>query len=134
MRIQNEGLGRRSILIAGIASLACLLVLGSVSTAAAEKKTKSKKAQGKLVELNVEEGKMIINEKGKKRTYLVKIEGSVMTRTTSTMNAKPVKLAEIPIGAPVIVYWRPDEADKKIRRARKVDAPKVPEELLEEYD
>ena len=57
-----------------------------------------------------------------------------MTRTTSTMNAKPVKLTEIPVGAPVIVYWRPDEKDKKIRRARKVDAPKVPDELLEEYE
>jgi hypothetical protein len=123
--------GRRSILIAIVISL---LALGGATTASAEKKIKSKKAQGKLVELNVEEGKMIINEKGKKRTYLVKIEGSVMTRTTSTMNAKPVKLTEIPIGAPVIVYWKPDENDKKIRRARKVDAPKVPDELLEEYE
>lgn len=131
MRSLNREVGRRSILIAIVISL---LALGGATTASAEKKIKSKKAQGKLVELNVEEGKMIINEKGKKRTYLVKIEGSVMTRTTSTMNAKPVKLTEIPIGAPVIVYWKPDENDKKIRRARKVDAPKVPDELLEEYE
>jgi hypothetical protein len=131
MRSLDREVGRRSILIAIVISL---LALGGATTASAEKKIKSKKAQGKLVELNVEEGKMIINEKGKKRTYLVKIEGSVMTRTTSTMNAKPVKLTEIPIGAPVIVYWKPDENDKKIRRARKVDAPKVPDELLEEYE
>jgi len=134
MHISNREVGRRSVLIAVIASLACLFVVGGASTASAEKKIKSKKAQGKLVELNVEEGKMIINEKGKKRTYFVKIEGSVLTRTTSTMNAKPVKLTEIPVGAPVFVYWKPDEQDKKIRRARKVDAPKVPEELLEEYE
>ena len=49
------------------------------------------------------------------------------------MNAKPVKLSEIPIKAPVIVYWIPDEKDKKKKFARKVDAPKVPKEWLDEY-
>jgi len=117
-----------------LSALAILLMLGASSVALAEKESKSKKAQGKLVELDVAGGTMTVLEKGKKQVYQVIYEGSVMTRTTSTMNAKPVKLTEIPIGAPVIVYWKPDEADKKIRHARKVDAPKVDEDMVEEYE
>jgi hypothetical protein len=118
----------------GVAVLGALLMLGTASGALAEKESKSKKAQGKLVELDVPGGTMTVVEKGKKQVYQVIYEGSVMTRTTSTMNAKPVKLTDIPIGAPVIVYWKPDESDKKIRHARKVDAPKVDEDMVEEYE
>ncbi len=126
--------GKKSIAFIAAASLVFLFVAGGASTAAAGKKIKSKKSEGKLVSLDPEAGTMIVKEKGKKRIYQVKFEGSVLKRTTSTMNAKPVKLMEIPVGAPVIVYWKPDPKDKKIRHARKVDAPKVPEDLLEQYD
>ena len=53
-----------------------------------------------------------------------------MTRTTATINAKPVKLTDIPLKAPVNIYWLPDEKDQKKRFARKVDALKIHEELL----
>jgi hypothetical protein len=43
-----------------------------------------------------------------------------------------VKLTDIPLKAPVNIYWLPDEADKKKRFARKVDALKIPEEFLED--
>jgi hypothetical protein len=117
-----------------VLALVLSFALAIAGAASAEKKTKSKKAEGKLVEMNVEAGTMTVKEKGKKRVYQVKFEGSVLTRTTSTMNSKPVKLTEIPINAPVIVYWKPDPDDRKIRHARKVDAPKVDEEMLETYE
>ena len=124
--------GKRSIAALVIVTLASFFVMGLASTASAEKKMKSKRAQGKLMELNEAEGTMTVKEKGKKKVYQVKFEGSVLTRTTATINGKAVKLNELPLNAPVIVYWKPDEKDRKIRRARKVDAPKVPKELLDE--
>ena len=125
-------LGKRSIATLVIIALTTFFVAGLASTASAEKKMKSKRAQGKLLELNEAEGTMTVKEKGKKKVYQVKYEGSVLTRTTATINGKAVKLSELPLNAPVIVYWKPDENDRKIRRARKVDAPKVPKELLDE--
>lgn len=111
-----------------------LLFALTAGTADAKSKSKVKKSEGRLIALDKEANTMTVKEKGKKVTYNVKIEGSVLTKTTSTMNAKPVKLEEIPLKAPVIVYWIPDETDKKKRFARKVDAPKVPKEWLDSYD
>ena len=131
-----HGTGSRGLRAMGIATamlVAIALLLGG-GEAFAEKKMKSKRSQGKLIELNEADKYMVVSEKGRKIRYRVILEGSVLTRTTSTMNAKLVKLAEIPKGAPVIVYWKPDPENRKIRHARKVDAPKVPDELLEEYE
>jgi len=107
------------------------LLLGIGSTA--EAGSKIKKSQGRLVSLDRDAKQMTVNVKGKKVVYNVKLDGSVMTRTTATMNAKPTRLEKIPIRAPVIVYWIEDESDPKQKFARKVDAPKVPEDLLEEF-
>ena len=57
-----------------------------------------------------------------------------LTSVNTMCDKLDIKLTEIPIGAPVIVYWKPDPADKKIRHARKVDAPKVDADAVEEYD
>jgi hypothetical protein len=126
--ISRRAVGR--ILIATIVSLFAF----GIGTADAKKKTKTKMSEGaRLIAFDQEAGTMTVKEKGKKVVYKVKFEGSVMTRTTSTMNARPVKLTDIPIKAPINIYWIPDEADPKVRFARKVDALKVPKELLEEY-
>ena len=120
----------------GPLAIAALLVLllTLAGPAAAQTKTKTKKSDGRLMSLDHEAGTMTVREKGKPVVYQVKFEGSVMTRTTSTMNGRPVKLDEIPANAPVIVYWRRDDEDRKVRHARKVDAPKVPKEFLEDWD
>ncbi len=107
--------------------------IGGVDTAEAAKKQKSKLSrEARLLAFDVEAGTMTVKEKGKKVVYHVKFEGSVMTRTTATINARPVKLQDIPIKARVNIYWRPDEANKRQRNARKVDALNIPKELLEE--
>ena len=118
------------VLVAGIVVL--LLFVGGAADA--KSKSKVKKSNGRLVALDEGAGTMTVKEKGKKVVYDVKLEGSVMTRTTSTMNAKPVKLTEIPLNAPIIVYWIPDENDRKKRFARKVDAPKIPKEFLDDIE
>ena len=110
----------------------CLVGFVGVDAASAQKKMKSKLSkEARLMAFDTEAGTMTVKEKGKKVVYHVKFEGSVMTRTTATINAKPVKLNEIPLKARVNIYWRPDEKDKKKRFARKVDAVNIPDELLE---
>ncbi len=122
--------------LAGLVAVALALVVAAAVTtsAQAEPTGKTNKSQGKLVAYDAEAQTITVKEKGKERTYQVKAEGSVLTRTTVTMNARPAKLPDLPPGAPVIVYWKADSVDKKARFARKIDAPKIPEELLEEYD
>ncbi len=128
-----ENITRRSF---GRIIAACMVFLFLFVGGAADAKSKSrvKKAEGRLVAFDREAGTMTVKEKGKKITYKVKFDGSVLTRTTATMNAKPVKLEDLPVKAPVIVYWLKDETEPKKRFARKVDAPKIPKEWLEDYD
>jgi hypothetical protein len=60
-------------------------------------------------------------KKNKPATWAVKPEGSVLTRTTVAINGVKGELADIPKGKTVNIYWRPDEQDPSILRARKVD-------------
>ena len=55
-----------------------------------------------------------------------------MTRTVASSNAKGMKLTEIPLKAKVNIYWIKDENDPKKRFARKVDALKIPKELMDD--
>ncbi|MFB0979010.1 MAG: hypothetical protein QMC73_15220 [Myxococcota bacterium] len=115
-----------------VAAMALVFAFG-IGTAEAKSKSKVKLARdARLLAFDTEAGTMTVKERGKKVVYDVKFEGSVLKRTTATINSKPVKLTEIPLKAPVNIYWLPDEADKKKRFARKVDALKIPKELLED--
>ena len=63
----------------------------------------------------------------------MKPEGSVLTRTTVAINGVKGEIADIPEGKTVNVYWRPDEEDPTILRARKIDVVMSDEELDEKY-
>jgi hypothetical protein len=115
-----------------VAAMALVFAFG-IGTAEAKSKSKVKLARdARLLAFDTEAGTMTVKERGKKVVYNVKFEGSVLKRTTATINSKPVKLTDIPLKAPVNIYWLPDEADKKKRFARKVDALRIPKELLED--
>lgn len=123
---------RRSI---GRVIAAAVVLVFAFGVGAAEAKSKSKVKQARdarLLAFDVEAGTMTIKEKGKTVVYNVKFEGSVLTRTTAKINAKPAMLTDIPLNAVVNVYWLPDESNPKKRFARLVDAPAIPEELLED--
>ena len=75
-----------------------------------------------------------MKEGGKEQTYQVKAEGSVLTRTTLTMNGKVAKFDDLRPGMIAIVYWKPDPADAAKRAARKIDVPKIPKELRTTID
>lgn len=115
------------------AAVAVLFTL-TAGTADADKKMRSKLSKEvRLIAFDTEAGTMTVKEKGKTIVYNVKFEGSVMTRTTATINARPMKLSEIPLRARVNIYWIKDENDPKKRFARKVDALRIPKEFLEDH-
>lgn len=72
-------------------------------------------------------------KRGKEATFNVKIEGSVLTKTTCAINGKKGELEEIPEGKTVYIYWRPDEDNPKEMFARKVDVIFSEEELEERW-
>ena len=58
----------------------------------------------------------------------------MLTRTTVKINGMGAKMTDLPPKSPVIVYWIPDEKDKKQKFARSIDAPSIPEDLLDDFD
>lgn len=71
---------------------------------------------------------------GEEAVFKVKPEGSVLTKTTVSINGQAGELTDIPEGKTVNVYWVADTADAKKRFARKVDVILSEEELEERYD
>ena len=72
-------------------------------------------------------------KRGKEATFKVKVEGSVLVRTTVSVNGKKGELSEIPEGKTVYVYWRPDEKDPEAMYARKIDVIFSQKELEERW-
>jgi len=72
-------------------------------------------------------------KKNKEATWAVKPEGSVLTRTTVSVNGVKGELGDIPKGKTVNIYWRPDEQDPSVLRARKIDVILSDEELDAKY-
>lgn len=113
---------------------ALLLVLGG--GVAQAKKTRSIKteatfiaydAEAKTLEVKVKKkGKKPANKAlklrvGKKATFKVKPEGSVLTRTSVTLDGRRADINEITKGQFLFIYWVPDEVDADARFARKID-------------
>ncbi len=117
-----------------VAFAVAVLVVFFVAVPVRAEETKSERSSGKLVSYDPAAQSIVVKESGKDQAYQVKAEGSVLTRTTLTMNGKVAKYDELKPGMIVIVYWKPDAADATRRLARKIDAPKIPREFQEEID
>jgi hypothetical protein len=113
-----------------VAMLVALAVAAPIQAA----ESKSERATGKFVSYDAAAKSMAVKESGKEQTYQVKPEGSVLTRTTLTMNGKVAQWEDLKPGMIVIVYWKPDAADAEKRLARKVDVPKIPREFQADVD
>ena len=116
--------------------LAAALLVGPGVGVAFAKKSKSIKTEGtfigydaeaKTLEIKVKKkGKKPANKalklkSGKKATFNVKPEGSVLTRTSVTLDGKRADINEIEKGQFLFIYWVPDETDPDARFARKID-------------
>jgi hypothetical protein len=127
---------RANRFFAGLAALSLAsLVAGVVAQpAGAQGKQKSKQARGMFMAFDPAAKTVTVKEKGKEVVYNVTPEGSVLTRTTVKINGAASMVTDLREGFPVIIYWRPDEKDKKQRYARMIDAPNVPEDLREDFE
>jgi len=68
-------------------------------------------------------------KKGKEAEFKVKPEGSVLTRTSVTLNGKRAAITDIPKNKTINIYWVPDDANADKRFARKIDMILNDEEL-----
>ena len=106
----------RRFWLAGL--FAGLLALGIAADADAQRKSKTERFNGRYQGFDAATSTIKVKEKGKEEVFSIKPEGSVLTRTTVKINGRGAKIAELPMNAPVIVYWIPDEADAKKKFAR----------------
>jgi len=125
-----RGVARAAALVAAAA-----IALGGAapSARAADEKAKTERTTGRLVKYDKGAQTITVKDKGKETVLKVTAEGSVLTRTTVTKNAKPAKLDDLTENAPVIVYWRMGD-DGTTKMARKIDMPNVPRELEEDEE
>lgn len=115
-----------------LAAAAAVAVAGAAPPAhAADEKAKTERTTGRLVKYDKDAQTITVKDKGKETVLKVTAEGSVLTRTTVTKNARPAKLDDLAENAPVIVYWRMGD-DGSTKMARKIDMPNVPRELEED--
>ena len=120
--------------LVAVAALAVVLSAFGAGPAYAQKKAKPKQVQGQYLSFDAATNTIKVKEKGKERTYTVKPEGSILTRTAVKINGHGAKITELPPNSRIILYWMPDEKDPKQRFARTIDAPNIPEDLQEEFD
>ena len=120
--------------ICALAALVAVVALLGATVASQAAETKTERTNGRLVSADASAKTIVVKEKGKEQTYGVTPEGTVLTRTTVTMNGKAAPFTELKPGMIVIVYWKPDAADSSKRYARKIDVPKIPKEFQEDVD
>ena len=112
------------------------LALGTLTAlpAFAQTKSKSIRTEGEWVRYDADAKIAVVKvtkpgegveaarlRRGKEAEFAVKPEGSVLTRTTVAINDRKAELTDIAEGKTVNIYWRPDEKDPTIPRARKID-------------
>lgn len=116
-----------------VAALVAVVAAFAVAPASAEE-AKTERSNGRVVSYDKDKATLTIKDKGKETTFHVTAEGSVLTRTTVTQNARPAKLDDIKPNAVVVVYWRPNASNPDQKDARKIDMPNVPEGMEPDED
>ena len=130
---------------AGLAALLLAFVFTTALSATAAAKGKSTKTEAEWIkfdpEANTITAKVRVPGRGKaakmlkrnqEAVFAVKPEGSVLTRTSVSINGRKGDLTDIPEGKTVNVYWRPDEKDPSILHARKIDVLHESDILIDE--
>jgi len=133
-------------MISGLAAVALALAFTVAVADGAKAAEKSVQTEGEWIKYDAEAKTVTVKVKkpgrgdaaealtrNKEAVFAVKPTGSVLTRTTVSINGVKGELADIPVGKTVNVYWRPDEKDPTILRARKIDVILSDEELDELY-
>ena len=129
-----------------IAGFAFAFVTSIAPAAEAQKKSKSTQNEAEWIAFDAAAKTVTvkITKKGKgpnskllktkkEATFNVIPEGSVLTRTTVTINGIKSELTDITEGKTVLLYWVPDPNKEGELFARKIDAILSEEEMDEKY-
>jgi len=129
-----------------IAGFAFAFVTSIAPAAEAQKKSKSTQNEAEWIAFDAAAKTVTvkITKKGKgpnskllktkkEATFNVIPEGSVLTRTTVTINGIKSELTDITEGKTVLIYWVPDPNKEGELFARKIDAILSEEEMDEKY-
>ena len=132
--------------ITGLAAVALAIAFTATIAADAQAKGKSVQTEAKWIKYDPEARTVTVKvvkpgrgkdakllKRNKEAVFAVKPEGSVLTRTTVAINGVKGEITDIPEGKTVNVYWRPDENDPSILRARKIDVIMSDAELDAKY-
>lgn len=136
---------RSTITLAG--AIALLLAMSAIHAELAQAaKSKSIKTEAKFVSWDAATNTMKVKvvkagnkpseaalrlKTGREADFRVKPEGSVLQRTSVTLNGKRAAITDIPEGKTLNIYWVPDEQVSGARFARKIDMILTDEELEE---
>lgn len=129
-------------------ALTVALVVTSIGAgeAVAQKKSKSIKTEARFVSFDASSKIMTVKvvkpgkkptdkalklKKGREAEFALKPEGSVLTRTSVTLNGKRADIADIPEGKLINIYWVPHDTKPETRFARKIDMILSDQELAE---
>jgi hypothetical protein len=123
------------VVVIGAAALALMMSPLLAGTALAAK-SKSIKTEAKFVSYDDATKTMTVKVKstgkkpknkalklktGKEAEFRIKPDGSILTKTSVTLNGKRAAIGDIPEGKTINIYWVPDEKDPNARFARKID-------------
>ena len=130
----------------GLAAVALAFAFTTVFAVSAHAEGKSVQTEAKWIKYDPEAKTVTVKvrkpgrgkdakllKKNKEAVFAVIPEGSVLTRTTVAINGVKGEITDIPEGKTVNVYWRPDEKDPSILRARKIDVIMSDAELDAKY-
>ena len=126
----------RTLAVVTAIGLACALVMADATAAFAQGKVKSVRTEAEWIAFDADAKTVTVKvrkkgsgkdakrllKKNKEATFKVKPEGSVLTRTTVTINGMKAELTDMPAGKTVNIYWRLDPNDDSVMFARKIDA------------
>ena len=140
-----QGAFRRRLAPLAAAAAACALAVALPIAASAQSKTKSVQTEAEWISFDAEARTITVKvtkvgqgkqarkmlKKNKPATFAVKPEGSVLTRTTVSINGKKGELSDPNEGNSVNIYWRPQEDGTMF--ARKIDVFLSGDELEAKY-
>ena len=136
----------RSVAARTVPAVAAVVFALALAPAAFAEKSKSTQSEATWVSYDAASKSVVLKidkpgkgpnrkmmKKNKDVSFRVVPEGSVLKRTSVTVNAQRAEIGDIPAGKKVLVYWVPDEENDGGFFARKIDVVFSEEELDKRY-
>jgi hypothetical protein len=112
--------------------LVCGLALAAPARSQTESEPRLMRAQGVFFEHEAARGIISLKERGQVRIYAL-LPGDESGETEVVIESAPARVSDLVSGAPVIVFWRPDDEDRTRRVAHKVEVPRIPKSYRDDF-